>query len=241
MLIVLASGKGGVAKSTSAIAISAALRELGLDPVLLDLDSGGDLTWSLGFEPADAALDVLRGRRSLLESVAVSPEGLRVVAASPGLLWLEGRPVAEIATKLRDIAKTQLVIVDTPPGFAPIGTRAAISAAGIVVVPFVPEPTAERRARHVLDIAAVLEADPKIFGLGVMVDGRRALTAAILDDARDGGLAPIALVPRAVVVPESSNAARSVIAHAPRSPAAEAYRTAAKRLYNEIRKSERSK
>jgi len=241
MLIVLASGKGGVGKTTSAIALAAALRELGLDPILLDLDSGGDATWSLGFEQADAALDVLRSQRTIAEATVKSVEGLRVLPASPGLVRLEERPASEIAKRLRDLANREFIIVDTPPGFAPIVTRAAIAAANIVVVPFVPEPTAERRARHVLDIATILEVEPIIFGLAVMVDARRALTRAVLEDAREGGLEPIALIPRAVVVPESANAAQSILAHAPRSPASEAYRMAAKRLYSELRKSERSK
>lgn len=241
MLLTLASGKGGVGKTTSAIALAAALRELGLDPVLLDLDSGGDATWSLGFEQADAALDVLHGRRSIAEAAVESAEGLRVLPASPGLVRLEESPVSEIAKRLRELAKRELVIVDTPPGFAPAVTRAAIAAANVVVVPFVAEPTAERRARHVLDIATVLEVEPTIFGLAVMVDARRALTRAVLDEACEGGLDPIALVPRAVVVPESANAAQSIIAHAPNSPASNAYRMAARRLYSELRKSERSK
>ena len=240
MLIVLASGKGGTGKSTSAIALAAALRERGFDPRLVDRDSGADSTWSLGFEPAPAAVDVIRGRTTVAEAAVTSAEGIRILAGGPGLIRLEERPVNDLAKRLREIANDELVIIDTPPGFAPIVTRAAISAAHVVVVPFVPEPTPERRARDVLDIAEILEVEPVILGLAVMVDNRRALTASVLADAAEGGLAPIALIPRTVVVPESANAARSIIAHAPRSAAAEAYRAAARRIGKELRRVERS-
>ncbi len=221
-----ASGKGGVAKTTSAIAIAAALHERGRRPVLVDLDSGFDATWSVGFEPSDAALDVLEGRRTLAEAAVETSEGFRVLAGSPALVRLESRPVAELADRLRALAADEWLVVDTAPGFAPMLTRAAIAAADAVIVPFVPEPTPERRARHVLDVAAALGVDPLIAPIAVMVDSRRALTGAVLAQAREGGLAPLAEIPRTVAVPESANAGRSVLAHAPRSAIAEGYRAA---------------
>ncbi len=227
MLLTFASGKGGVAKTTSAIAIAAALQERGRRPVLVDLDSGFDATWSVGFEPSDAALEVIEGRRTLAEAAVETGEGFRLLAGSPGLVRLEALPVEDIAARLRLLAGEEWLVVDTAPGFAPVLTRAAIAAADAIIVPFIPEPTAERRARHVLDVAEALGVDPLIVPIAVMVDNRRSLTAAVLDQAREHGLAPIAEIPRAVAVPESANAGRSVLANAPRSPIAEAYRAAA--------------
>lgn len=227
MLLTFASGKGGVAKTTSAIAIAAALQERGRRPVLLDLDSGFDATWSVGFEPSDAVFDVLEGRRTLAEAAVETGEGFRLLAGSPGLVRLEARPVEDLAARLRLLAADEWLVVDTAPGFAPVLTRAAIAAADAIIVPFVAEPNPERRARHVLDVAGALGVDPLIVALAVMVDPRRSLTGAVLEQAREHGLAPIAEIPRTVAVPESANAARSVLAHAPRSPIAEAYRGAA--------------
>ncbi len=230
MLVVIASGKGGVGKSSTTIALGAALRELGRDPLLLDLDPGADLTWSLGFDAGDGAREVIDGRRTATDATIESTEGLRLVAGGPSLVGLEALPVAQLADRLRSIAEAGLVIADTAPGFASILTRAAIVAADVVIVPFVPEPNAERRARHILDVAGALGIEPTILALAVMVEPRRSLTGAILDQAREGGLDPIAEVPRSVVVPESANVGRSVLDYAPRSPVAVAYREAAKAL-----------
>jgi cellulose biosynthesis protein BcsQ len=235
VLIAFASGKGGVGKTTSAIALAAALRELGLDPVLIDLDTGADLTWSLGFEPGDAALGVVGGPQTLAEAAVESAEGLRLVPGSPALIALEERPVAAVAERLRTVARDALLLVDTAPGFTPVATRAVIAAADALVVPFVPEPTAERRARDVLDVASFLGVEPVVLGIAVQVDYRRLLTAEILAQAREGGLAPVAEVPRSVLVPESQNAGESVIAYARTSPVADAYRIAAKALRKALR------
>ena len=230
MLVAFASGKGGVGKTTSAIALAAAVRELGEDPVLLDLDSGADLTWSLGFEPADSALEVLYGRRSLSEVVVESSEGLRIICGSPALIALEELPVEHVAERMRTIAADTLLLVDTAPGFTPIATRAAIAAADALVVPYVPEPTAELRARDVLDVATFLGVAPVVLGIAIQVDHRRLLTSQVIAQAREGGLAPVAEVPKSVVVPESQDAGESVLAYARTSPVADAYRTAAQAL-----------
>jgi hypothetical protein len=56
---------------------------------------------------------------------------LALVPASPALVRLESRSVDVLADRLREVAAGQLVIADTPPGFAPIVTRAAIAAADV--------------------------------------------------------------------------------------------------------------
>jgi chromosome partitioning protein len=57
-LLAITSGKGGVGKTTCAVNLCAAMRELGHDPILLDADSGGDATWLLGFRSADQKFTV---------------------------------------------------------------------------------------------------------------------------------------------------------------------------------------
>lgn len=228
MIITVSSGKGGVGKTSTAIAIAAAFKERQLRPILVDLDSGGDATWSLGFDAADGALDVIEKRRTIAAALIESDEGLLLLPGSPALVRLEDGDVGQLAKRLRALGSgDNLLVIDTAPGFSAVTTRAAIAAADVVLVPFVPEPSAERRAHHVADVAAALRVEPKIFGIAVMVDARRSLTAAVLEQARTGGLPAIAQVPRAVAVPESANAAKSVLAYAPHAPASEAYREAA--------------
>lgn len=228
MIITVASGKGGVGKTSTAIAIAAAFKERRIRSVLMDLDSGGDATWSLGFDAADGALDVIEKRRTIADALAESDEGLLLLPGSPALVRLEDSDVGHLAKRLRALGGgDELLVIDTPPGFSAVATRAAIAAADLVLVPFVAEPSAERRAHHVADVAAALRVEPKILGIAVMVDARRSLTTAVLEQARIGGLPAIAQVPRAVAVPESANVGRSLLAYAPHAPASEAYRAAA--------------
>ena len=142
-----------------------------------------------------------------------------------------------LAARLREISRDRLVLADTAPGFAPVATRAAIAAAGVVIVPFVPEPTSERRARHVLEVIDALGVKPRVFMLATCVDTRqgptrylRLLTGAIIKQAQESGVPLLGEIPRAVAVPESSNVGKSVLAFAPKSPASKAYRDAAKGL-----------
>jgi ATP-binding protein involved in chromosome partitioning len=239
VLVTFASGKGGVGKTTSAIAFAAAL--VARSPVLLDLDSGADATWSLGYDFGDGAVDVLEGRLSLQDALLPTDEGFAIVSASPILVRLESRSVEVLAARLREISRGRLVLADTAPGFAPIVTRAAIAAADVVVVPFVPEPTSERRARHVLEVVDALGVKPRVFMLATSVDTRgparylRLLTGAIIKQAQASGVPLLGEIPRAVAVPESSNVGKSVLAFAPTSPASKAYQAAAKELSTILR------
>jgi len=156
--------------------------------VLLDADSGGDATWLLGFRSADTALDVLRGRKDLTAAVSSTTEGIRLLASSPRLIELETADVNVLAERLRRLSDRDLIVADLPPGFSPAVTRAAILAATTIVVPIIPEPLAERRARHVLDAAEALGSTATILALAVMVDKRRVLTGAVLATAQEGGL-----------------------------------------------------
>jgi len=70
--------------------------------------------------------------------------------------------------------------------------------------------------------------DPVSFAARVVGHDRLSLSkkSTVLGQAREAGLTPLAEIPRTVAVPESANAARSVLAHAPRSAIAQSYREA---------------
>ena len=130
MILTIASGKGGVGKTSTAIAIAAAFKERNLRPILVDLDSGGDATWSLGFDAADGALDVIEKRRTIAAALIESDEGLLLLPGSPALVRLEDGDVGQLAKRLRALGSgDDLLVIDTAPGFSAVTTRAAIAAA----------------------------------------------------------------------------------------------------------------
>jgi cellulose biosynthesis protein BcsQ len=54
--LAVSNEKGGVAKTTTALSLGAALAELGNRVLLIDLDAQANLTLAIGFEPGEAEL-----------------------------------------------------------------------------------------------------------------------------------------------------------------------------------------
>ncbi len=83
--LAVASGKGGVGKTTVAINLSTALAKLKRGALLLDTDLGlANVDVMLGLSPAYNLSDVLAGRCQISESVIAGPEGLFVIPAATG-------------------------------------------------------------------------------------------------------------------------------------------------------------
>ena len=67
-VIALCHQKGGVAKTTTALALSACFNEQGFETLLIDLDPQGNATGAMGLSPAamlHSAADVLLGNGTL--------------------------------------------------------------------------------------------------------------------------------------------------------------------------------
>ena len=68
-VIALCHQKGGVAKTTTALALAACFAEQGLDTMLIDLDPQGNSTGAMGLNPLamfHSAADVLLGNGNLV-------------------------------------------------------------------------------------------------------------------------------------------------------------------------------
>src|SRR5918996_3192792 len=100
--IALANQKGGVAKTTSALGLAAALTERGRSVLAIDLDPQAALTYSMGIEPDDlteTVNDVLV-RQVPITSVVASrevdlvPSNIDLAGAEALLLAKSGREFA---------------------------------------------------------------------------------------------------------------------------------------------------
>ena len=143
--IAIANEKGGVAKTTTAISIGAALVENGMRVLLLDLDPQANLSMALGIDPG-----VVRKTTGsiLLENTppeqAVLQTGvpcLDLIPASSGLSlaerYLPIRPTHEFI--LDSILKQQtwdydFLIMDCPPFLGAITTN-ALTSADLLIMP----------------------------------------------------------------------------------------------------------
>jgi ATP-binding protein involved in chromosome partitioning len=117
-LIAVASGKGGVGKSTTAVNLALGLQALGFKAGILDADIYG---------PSQPRLLGLTGRPQVAEGKTLRPmEGFGLKAMSMGFLVDEATPViwrgpmvvSALTQMLRDVAWGDLdvLVIDMPPG-----------------------------------------------------------------------------------------------------------------------------
>ncbi|HNA89185.1 MAG TPA: ParA family protein [Anaerolineales bacterium] len=144
--IAVSNEKGGVAKTTTALSLGAALAELGNRVLLIDLDAQANLTLALGFEPGEsektssnimldneAVLSV--SRKTEIDNLDLIPSSSRIETSEQYL------PVRTNYTTIlqRSLRTTpglpyQYVVLDCPPALGAI-TRNALAAADLLLIP----------------------------------------------------------------------------------------------------------
>jgi chromosome partitioning protein len=136
-LITIASLKGGVAKTTSAVALASALAQLE-DVLLVDLDSQGQITLHFGLPLRSGVYHWLMGELPLLDCFYRGrPERLKILPGDSMTKALYARfqgtdGAQEIARRLRTFPTT-FVVIDTASGLL---QEAALLAADQVIIPF---------------------------------------------------------------------------------------------------------
>lgn len=119
----VASGKGGVGKTTTVANLGAALAAGGRGTVVVDADLGmGNLAGVLGVDAGDGPTvhDVLAGRARAVDAVHEGPTGLAVLPASDDLDDFGTAKPENLATLLDDLdgVGAEIVLVDTSAGLS---------------------------------------------------------------------------------------------------------------------------
>jgi ATP-binding protein involved in chromosome partitioning len=247
-IIAVASGKGGVGKSTTAVNLALALKEKGLRVGILDADIYG---------PSMPRLLGLKGQPQQISGNKLAPMeayGLKVMSMGflvdeeTPMIWRGPMVMSALSQMLKDVAWGELdvLVVDMPPGTgdAQLTMAQQVPLAGVVIVS-TPQDLALIDARKGLNMFRKVNVPvlglvenmstficlhcgqpSNIFGHG----GARAEAARL-------GVAFLGEVPLTLAIRETSDEGRPVVATDPSSPGAEAFRDIAARALAELERS----
>ena len=243
-VIAFANQKGGVAKTTSTLAIGAALGEFGRRVLAVDMDPQGALTYSTGLDPDEineTVNDVLV-RRLPIEKVIVErevdivPANIDLAGAEAVLLAKTGREYA-LQRALRDVIdKYDYVLIDCPPSLG-ILTINALTAAEEVIIPLQCEALSHRGVGQLIETLNDIRhfTNPNLAIAGViptMFDGRLRHAKEVLADVGSRYEVKVFEPPvrKSVRFAEASQAGKSIVSFAPGHAGADAYRSIAQQL-----------
>ena len=242
--IAFANQKGGVAKTTTTLAMSAALAERGHRVLAVDMDPQGALTYSTGIDPdaLDETVNDVLVRRLPVEKVVVTrevdvmPANIDLAGAEAILLAKTGREYA-LQRALRELGdKYDYVLIDCPPSLG-ILTINALTAAEEVLIPLQCEALSHRGVGQLIETLADIRhfTNPalKVFGvIPTMYDGRSLHARRVLSDVGTRYEVDVLDPPvkKSIRLAEAAQAGLSILSYAPTHPAAEAYRELARQV-----------
>lgn len=144
--VAVASGKGGVGKSSVAVNLAVRLSAMGRRVVLIDADLGtanADLLCN-SFASSNIA-HVVAGRRTLAQAMVDAPGGFRLIAGASGLAQVADLSEFERARLIQQMSELEhdadMILVDTGAGISSNVLGFAVNADQLLVVT-TPEPTA---------------------------------------------------------------------------------------------------
>src|SRR5918992_4455424 len=223
-IVAFANQKGGVAKTTSTLAMAVGLAERGRRVLAVDMDPQGALTYSMGVDPdtLDETINDVLVRRLPIEKVIidrevdVAPANIDLAGAEAVLLAKTGREFA-LQRALRDIEGAyDYILIDCPPSLG-ILTINGLTAANEVVIPVQTEALSHRGVGQLIETLGDIRhfTNPNLEVIGVMptlFNGRSRHAQEVLADI--GGRYNVrVLVPpvrKSIKFAEASQAGRSI-------------------------------
>jgi flagellar biosynthesis protein FlhG len=145
-VISVASGKGGVGKSSIAVNLAIAMSRIGVRVLVVDADFGlANVDVILGVTSRYDVSSVLRGEKELHEVIQLGHEGVRFISGGSGVSDLLNMGESQLTEVLAGIikldAQIDLIILDTGAGISDKILQLVLASTETIVVT-TPEPTA---------------------------------------------------------------------------------------------------
>lgn len=157
-IIAVASGKGGVGKTTTSINLATALTHLGFETVLVD----GNLTTPnvsvhLGSASVPISIhDVLRGKSPISQAAYQHSSGLKVIPGSIAMDDYEKINPEGLSEAMLDLeGRAEIIMIDTPAGIEQ-NTVETLKAADEVIVVTTPDILSTTNAMKTIKLAKEL-------------------------------------------------------------------------------------
>jgi chromosome partitioning protein len=237
-IVAIFNQKGGISKTTTSTNLAVCLSAYGKSVLVIDLDSQGDSTKSLGIDPKvkHGIFDLFTGQASLDDVVLPTIfDNVRVLPSTYSLAGIEIR-LSELKDNQRTLTNIlghagldyDYVIIDCPPalGILPVN---ALAAAHAVIIPVTATPYANdgllRTLPSIKYVQEGLNKNLLLQGVLFTINDKNKTTRKINDLIRSrlGGTVYKSEIPRDNMVIEAATARLPVCAYAPRSPAATAH------------------
>lgn len=228
-IVCVASGKGGVGKTTSVVNLGSALNKFGYDTIIIDGNiNTPNLGLHLGMPNNGTSIhDVLKGNKSIYETVYLHPNGTKIVPASInmwGLLKMDVKRLNEIK-KLKEFC--DVILLDCSPGING-ETEACIKSSDEVVIVANPEMPSVTDALKTIMIAK--NNGKNVIGAIINKTEGKNYEMSIKNIEEFLGIPVISIVPTDDKVRKSLSEMKAVVDNYPSSKASIGFKKAAAKI-----------
>lgn len=230
-IIIFASGKGGVGKSTVTRNVATAAGEIGEEVILIDADIPmAGLILSLGLDVEGPTLhEVLSGEGKLENAIYEGPEGVDVLPTGISLDGVRKANPKRLAGVLEDISESyDTILIDAPAGLgaAALTVLRASDELVLITVPVVNSLTDALRTK---EVAVRFNTEP----LGVIISRTFDSDVDVPREEVENmlGIPILGVVPEDTEVRRSASIGEPVVSRKPDSASSEAFKKIAEEIF----------